>query len=879
MKVLKPQKLGLVSRCFEHERRYYLSVGVLALHHFTGALVNEADLWKFLAEELGKNPPDMAMPKSRAEFLVSGRAFQPGGEPRTACRVRVRLGNLEKTLYVVGNRFWLSATDASRPEPFTEMPVSWETAFGGEGFDRNPLGKGFGPIQTERGTVHPLPNVEMPGSLVASRDDRPEPAGFGPVDLMWPQRFSKAGTHDEEWLKERFPGFARNMDWSIFNIAPEDQQQREPFRGDEAFLAEGMHPLRQTIEGALPGIAARCFVIQRVTDGEEFREIAMRLTTVWFFPHAERFLLVFHGAQEVSEDDGADVLQLMIGAEDREDPRPVEHYRMVREKRLDPDKGTIHALRDSDLLPARPEINAAEDTIGAEMGALLKTEGLMAKHQRAFMIREIEERRAFVASLGLDPDIHAPSLPPPEEPAPPLEEILEYAERKKSEAERWMAEQQQRWEKKKEEIRRILIEEGLDADAILAEPDQEICGPPLFSAEKEIEKLRALSAEYVAMGCPVEELDRYAEDPERRRMLEEAEQGVREGYRLMAHHQSAPPRFYGDEAARSRAAVVATLESRGSLARLNMTGFDLSGMDLRGVDLSGAWLENANLSRSNLAGANLFETVLARADLTEADLSGADLRRANLGLACIVRTKACGAILSESILSKARIEDADLSNAVLDSADLMEAVISATNLSRAVLPELVFMKSCLKNVSFAGADLKGSTFLEMDLEGVDFRGARLEGVTFLKSRGNGAVLTSANLTNARFVQECSFEKADFRGAVLDTANLRGTRLAGSDFSEARLAGADFSGCDLARSRMYRVSARNALFVKANLSEAVLVSADLMNAILQKADIRGADLRRANLFQVDLARVHADQRTNFQEANMKKVRIYPVRKHA
>jgi uncharacterized protein YjbI with pentapeptide repeats len=879
MKVLKPQKLGLISRCFEHERRYYLSIGVLALHHFAGALVSEAELWKFLALELGKFAPDAAMPKSRAEFLVTGRAFQPGGEPRPSGKVRVRIGNLEKTLYVVGNRYWLSSTDSSKPEPFVDMPISWETAFGGEGFDRNPLGKGFGPVQTARGSVHPLPNVELPGSLVASSEDRTEPAGFGPLDMMWPQRFSKAGTHDDEWLKERFPGFSKDMDWSIFNIAPEDQQRREPFRGDEPFLIEGMHPERQTIEGALPGIAARCFVNQRVTGGEEVREVAMRLTTVWFFPHAGRFLLVFHGAHEVSEDDAADVLQLMAGAEDREDPKPVEHYRRVREKRLDPDKGALHALRDADLLPARPEINAAGDSVADEMGALLKTEGLLGKHQRAFMIREIEERRAFVASLGLDPDIHAPILPPPEEPLPSPEDIPEYAERVKADADRWMAEQEQQWAKKKEEIHRLLVAEGLDADAILAEPDQEVCGPPLFSAEQEIRKLRALSAECVAMGCPVEELDRYAEDPERRRMLEEAELGMREGYRLMAHHQSAAPRFSGDDAARARAAVLATLESQGNLARLNMTGFDLSDMDLRGVDMSGAWLENANLARANLAGANLAEAVLARADLTEADLTGADLHKANLGLAYFVRTKAGGAILSEAVLHKAHIEDTVLSNARLDSADVMEADISATDLSRALLPELVFMKSSLENVCFAGADLKGSTFIEMDLDGVDFSGARLEGVTFLKCRGSGAVLASADLTNARFVQECSFEKADFRHAVLDTANLRGTRLAGSDFSEARLTGADFSECDLSLSRLYRASARNALFVKAHLVDAVLVYADLMNAIMQKADIRGADLRCANLYQVDLARVHADRRTNFQDANMKKVRVYPMRKPA
>jgi uncharacterized protein YjbI with pentapeptide repeats len=876
MKILKPQKLGLLTRCFEHERRAFLGVAILALHNFSHALASEMDMWKFLPEELGKDAVvDTGIPKSCGELLVTGSAFQPGGEPRPGSMVRVKVGKVDKTLYVIGNRYW-QRRSPTEPEPFTQMPITWENAFGGEGYSRNPLGKGIAPIKTEHGPAHPLPNVELPGMLIQSKKERPEPAGLGPIDLMWPQRFSKAGTHDTQWLKERFPGFARDMDWSIFNIAPQDQHQREPFRGDESFLIDGMHPEKPRLEGHLPGMATRCFVNQRTNGSDTFCEIVMRLTTVWFFPHAERYLLIFHGTHKIDEDDAGDVLQLMAGAETLDKPKPAEHYRQVLELRLDPEKGAIHALKDSDLLPPTSAINSCEDETIEEMQALLATEDLLRKHRRKFIEKEIERSRTLVASLGLDPDLHGPAPLPPDEPIPSLEEIPEFAERLKAEAEKQKQEAEREQAQHEARVRELLIREGLDAEEILAEPKQPMQGPPQFSAEKEIEKLRTLSAELKAMGCPVEELDQYATDPERRQMYDDAEKNMREGYRQMAHHQDAAPRFSGEDAARSKASVLATLDSHGSLARLNMTGFDLSDMDLQGIDLSDAWLENANLARTNLAGANLAGAVLARADLTEANLSGADLSKANLGLAQIIRTKADGALFSEAILSKVHLVDSSLRSARLEQADLSEATFSGTDLSEAILYSNCFLKTDLRGLHLKSADLSKCIFLEVDVSAVNFSHANLESVTFLKSKGDGAVFSGANMKKACFVQECTFEQADFRRAILEDANFRTSRLAHSDFSEAQLAGVDLSECDLSRAKFYRAFARDALFVKANLAQAFLVSADLMNAILEKADLSGADLSGANLFQADLARVHANRKTKFLDTNTKKVRIYPKR---
>lgn len=882
MKVVKPQKLGVIARPFEYERRFFLGIGLLSLQRLEGAMASEVDMWSFLAQELGKDgAPDAGLPKPRGEFLVTGYAFRSERATDPASVLRVQIGEMSKTLYAFGDRYWtvdrLIRSVISPPEEFDRISVSWENAFGGPGFARNPVGKGMGPAHTEEGTAYPLPNIELPDHLISSTSDRPDPAGFGPIDILWPQRASKAGTYDAAWLEERFPGFAGDMDWSFFNIAPVDQQQEQPFLGNETFAIEGMHPEQTRLEGRLPGIVARCFLNLSTPEGDVFEEVPTRLTTVWFFPHAMRYLLVSHGWREVREEDATDVLQLLAAVERQGQPRPVDHYREVLAKRLDPERGMVHSLNESDLLPA--DLPEVPDAASAEMSALMETENLLRKHQRIAYAREIEKRRSFLRDLGLDPDLHGPKPLPPEEPPPRLEEIPDLMERLTREGEERMEVEKQRMIQRKEALRPLLEAEGLDAEAILAESDQPVTGPPRFSAAREVEKLRALSEELRAMGTPVEEIDRYAEDPERNRMLVEAEQNMREAYRLAADLQGAPARFSGDEGARARAAALATLASQGHLARANLTGFDLSDLDLRGIDLSGAWLENANLARSNLEGANLSEAVLARADLTDAILSGADLRKSNLGLAQMARTRADGADLSEGILRKARLDDASFEAARFDGADLGELEISGTDLTGASLAGAIFLKNQLKELRLRGADLAKATFLEVDLSGADFTGANLGGATFVTVKGPGAVFAGARLDGARFVKGCAFEGADFSGAILERANLRETELSGANFGEATLGGADLSGCDLSGASLYRAQARDALFAKADLSRAQLASADLMNATLQSANLSGADLRGANLYQANLARVLADDHTNFERSNRKKARVLPERSRA
>ncbi len=490
MKSIKPQRLGVLARPFEHQGAFHLAVSVLAFFPFEepSQLLTEVALWKFLPQELGDGAAlDTGMPKARAEVLLTAKAYPARNKAQGACQVRLRLGKVDKTLYAVGDRFWKGSTP-TEPVPFTELPITYANAYGGEGYPQNPLGKGFAPVRTPKGEVHPLPNIEHPKQLVSSPKDRRPPAGFGPYELTWPQRFSKSGTYDEKWLKESFPGFAKDIDWTFFNTAPEDQQFEGYLQGDEAFTLEHMHPDKPLIQGRLPGLKTRVFINKRKGQGEEFLELATRLDTVHLFPRAERGVLLFRAVSPVAEDDAADVLQLMVACEAPEAPRPVEHYRRVLAERLDRERGYLAALRDSDLMPA-PRA-AAKPLAEERLDLPPPPEKRLEKNQRRRAELELERMREQIRQQGLDPDKHVPAALPPDPPAPNLDDLGAYIETAMATADQKMLEAQTNRTKAQQEARERCKELGLDYDKLLEKNQGKQGGPPKYSADAELARMR-----------------------------------------------------------------------------------------------------------------------------------------------------------------------------------------------------------------------------------------------------------------------------------------------------------------------------------------------------------------------------------------------------
>jgi uncharacterized protein YjbI with pentapeptide repeats len=880
MKIIKPTKLPILHRVVEIARRpYFHAAGILAFPLGSPrALCNELTFWQTTSAALGeKGVFDEGFAKARGELLVCGSFFAPGGKPVTASFVRARVGAVDKRLAVAGDRFWQNQVP-SAPEPFAAMPIDWSRAFGGAGFDKNPHGKGAAPIDSGGKPLHPLPNVERYGQMLRSPNERPEPAGFLPMDVTFQQRRARAGTYDKRYLDDHFPGMPADMEPTFFNVAPEDQWITGFFRGDEDFVLENMHPDQPRIEGRLPGLMARIFVTHKTAEGERFREIGMRCDTVWLFPAAGMGAVVFHGTMPVADDDAGDIVHLVAACEEPGAPRPVEHYQTALARRLDKDKGAVQGMSDSDLMPPR-EAGVAANLLLMDMdvGRWTRSENLALARGRRGQERQFAKARAMIEEEGLDPNVYGLGELPPMPAEPPLDDmdaLAEYMEAQMADADAQRRTLEARAEEAKEQARKSFAEMGEDYDAAMAKAEKEGGGPPKFSAVEHLTRLSAMAAEAAAEGVVIEELERQLEDPRYWADLKAQEEGVRDMYRRFGHLQPAAAAMDTESSERVRVLVQLAVDNDESLAKRDFTGANLAGMSLGGIDLSGCFLESADLSGCDLSGASLVNAVLARANLRGANLRGAQLKGANLGGADLREATLDDAEMSEAVLGRAELAGASFKKARLAGADWMESKPGAVNLSGAMLGQCTLIKADFSGASFAGADLSDATFIECQLDQADFSGATMVKTTFVTSKGEGVSFQKAVLRQSVFVHGSLFPDADFSDADMEKANLRGTSLDGARFDRANLAGADLSECDASRSSFDRASMQGCLLIRTRLTEASLRGANLMDALASKAKIAGADFTGANLYRADLSRTVRDARTSFSEAKVERVRVLP-----
>jgi uncharacterized protein YjbI with pentapeptide repeats len=896
MKVIKPGKLSLLTRCYEQERRFYMGFSVLVFVPLgvqsTGPiLLPEVDLWKFAAKHLAGGTLDVGFPKPRGEFIVVGKAYTPGGAPQPSLTARAKVGGLRKSLEVFGDRTW-RGVGASKPRPFTEMPLDWAHAYGGPKFADNPLGKGHAEVVDDGVTLWPLPNLESAQQRIGSSGDRPEPASFGPIDISWPQRSALAGTHDQDWLENLFPGFARDMDPGIHCIAPRDQQREGDWTGSEAYRFEHMHPNRPILGGALPCIRARVFISRSHSVGQPrpsyiaaktltrkpppaLDEVALALQTLWFFPDQERAVLIWHGRTELAEEDGADVLHALVCGEHQDQPKPPAHYVAALAARLDPEWGALAAMQDPELLPG--DLSLLPDEPPDEDQQLSAVEGLTQRNQHRRMVAESQKARDVVASHGLDPDVHGPSLPPPIKPPPKLHQLPEVIARIQADAKAKQAECEAIYAARLAEAERDVDAAkipGFTGKTLRAEIDAKQVGPPTFTADGLRAQLVAIAMECRRQNTIVDEIEDMIVDNKLYAEWQTAETNLREAYRATAHMQDPAPAMTPELSALTRERVLTAIAGREDFAALNFTGADLHGIDLRGADLTAALFESVDFTGADLRGCKLGRAVLAHANLTDARLDGAALAQANLGKATLTRTVLAGADLQRAQLGWARLDGADLQGATVTGATLMGMRLVHVDARRLVGENLNFLEIDLVSANFGGATLKGAKFIKTRVRGAVFAGASLESATFYEVDAAGADFTGADLTNARFVEGCLLDGANLGGATLKGAFLRGSSLVGANLQRAVLDGADLCECNLARARLSLASARDARLEVSDLSHAELFSANLMGASLARARLHGADLRHANLHGADMARVRRDGGVQLDQALLTKVRVHP-----
>ncbi len=250
-----------------------------------------------------KYPVDLVLGKVNTDIGLIGAAHSPGGNPVDKLTVSFEAGNLKKDIMVFGDRIWQKnflGYNKTKPEPFTEMPLTYERAFGGEDYthknkkkhgtyEKNPVGAGFC-LNSENFDNLRLPNLETPDDLVSSIRKIPkEPACYGFIEPSWRKDNIKyAGAYDDTWRENHFPLLPMDFDLRFFNTASTGLTADGFFKGGESVKMVNLSK-KGDLEFNLPELNFS-FMFRL---GEDRIFESPDIWTILFEPDEDRFYMVW----------------------------------------------------------------------------------------------------------------------------------------------------------------------------------------------------------------------------------------------------------------------------------------------------------------------------------------------------------------------------------------------------------------------------------------------------------------------------------------------------------------------------------------------------------------------------------------------------------
>ncbi len=657
----------------------------------------------FEDDEEGVGPPryasDLVPFKPKAEYLVAGACYPPGG-PAGECKVSVRVGDLRKSLVVSGIRAWRKGAFGQKPTdpaPFDRQELRYEYAYGGEGWKNNPAGMGRDERTTPGGKVYiPVPHIEAPRKRIKTPRSKPDPAGLGPIPLLWPQRISKAGNYKGDWATERWPNYAKDMDWTIFNAAPEDQHFEGYLESNENVVLTHLHPDHPKLKFTLPSLRARAFrhSVVDIQGQSAFTEIPMRCDTLFIDAEALQAVLVWRGVTQVTTPECEEVERLYFATEPLADPvRSEGEHRRDMESRLQ-----------SPVV--EPEPQTADDLAVDVEAELAKAEAVMAEgfegtdFDRENLPPQDEESRQMEEAILAEHGHHIP---------PPALTRQDVVERRGSGG--------------------SLVGAALDG--------LDLTGIDFAGADLSGAGLRAANLG----GCDLTGAN-LSESVLERAILEKA---VLTGADLSRADAAGADLGGSDlsgaileEAVFDKANLIKANLVKATGEKVSFAGADLSDAllgeaEFPEADFTGATLSRADLRKANLTGA-AFEKVTGEGiDATEAILNG--LRASESMLSGF---RASRAQAKESNWVRTELAEADFRFADLDGSDMARADLGEANLSAVTFKAGSFTRARMVKAKVLKSNLHEATFEGADLTGADFRGSNLYSAEFLEATLAGA---------------------------------------------------------------------------------------------------------------------------------------------
>lgn len=253
-------------------------------------------------------PTDLVPFKDVPEVMLVGSAYAPRGEPVRSAIVRLAVGDVDKSFEVFGHRMIGREGESSEGALWTQMPLRYERAAGGDG-SWNPVG--IDPEAVDSFGRRTLPNLAPLGADL-DETETVRAVGFGPLSPSWPVLREKLGRRASSWSSERWAEtpLGDDFDGSYFQVAPEDQRLAF-LRPDEPILLENLHPDHPRFVTKLAGVRPRVKVAPL---GLPPWELTLTADTLWIDTNRSLCTLTWRGQVPLDEPDQPG--SVLIGAEE-----------------------------------------------------------------------------------------------------------------------------------------------------------------------------------------------------------------------------------------------------------------------------------------------------------------------------------------------------------------------------------------------------------------------------------------------------------------------------------------------------------------------------------------------------------------------------------
>ncbi len=251
-------------------------------------------------------PSDLVPFKPRADVLVVGHACAPGGRAVDALVARFTVGDLSKSVGVIGDRVWVEGADGlepGHPAPFPRMPLRYERIAKSAA---NPIG--FDLARPPVAGAPALPNFESIDDVVRGGST----LGFGPIPPTWPARRNLLQGAAAAWAASRDGPAPPGFDFGFYNAAPRDQQI-ELLRASSKIVLENLHPDLPRIETRLPAVRPKAFLVEPGSD--RTADIAMRCDTLWIDADRGVVAVTWRGLTGVAAGDESTLGRLVVALE------------------------------------------------------------------------------------------------------------------------------------------------------------------------------------------------------------------------------------------------------------------------------------------------------------------------------------------------------------------------------------------------------------------------------------------------------------------------------------------------------------------------------------------------------------------------------------